>query len=338
MAKKKNDNEIIASYATAPPQKSPVDIKNEAAVVAEFRRLKKKINKLYNELQLSRHSVNVFKTLFFEAPEFEEVRNLVLSFADEYAVIKNEIEDAKRFKKFERDDAKKRTKEVIDKFTTVSGDIETARRIFSDCFDSQKHKLEEYTYCSVEEDLITKLKLSPEAAAIIKDFDEYEKKNNRKHTRSEYRHKFPNDWNIEDAGGNEDYDETDGQCAETLPDNRTMPITLIIKEARLECEKITLKFHEKHLAEVKITLENTLPKKQAKRYYQYHYENMRVVDISNAEGGTRAASISESLEAASKNIMIFNIKLSPSKELYDNFWSEINPWKDKIMFYNGGLR
>ena len=65
---------------------------------------------------------------------------------------------------------------------------------------------------------------------------------------------------------------------------------------------------------------------------------MRVVDISNAEGGTRAATISESLEAARKNIMIFNIKLSPSKELYDDFWSEINPWKDKIMFYNGGLR
>ncbi|OQC11885.1 MAG: hypothetical protein BWX72_02125 [Firmicutes bacterium ADurb.Bin080] len=261
----------------------------------------------------------------------------MLSFADEYAVIKNEIEDAKRFKKFERDDAKKRTKEFIDKFAAVGGDIETARLIFSDCFDPQKHKLEEYTYGSVEEELITKLKLSPKAAAIIKDFDEYEKKNNRKHTRSEYRHKFPNDWNIEDAGGNEDYDETDGQCA-TLPDSRTMPIPLIIKEARLECEKITLKFHEKHLAEVKITLENTLPKKQAKRYYQYHYENMRVVDISNAEGGTSAASISESLEAARKNMMIFNIKLSPSKELYDDFWSEINPWKDKIMFYNGGLR
>lgn len=332
------NNNITESGEPSPLKRPPVDIKDEAAVIAEFRRLKKKINKLYNELQLSRHSVKVFKQLFFEAPEFEEVRNLVLSFADEYAVIKNEIEDAKRFKKFERDDSKKRTKEVIDKFAAVGGDIETARRIFSDCFDSQKHKLEEYTYGSVEEELITKLKLSPEAAAIIKNFDEYEKKNNRKHTRSEYRHKFPHDWNSEDASVNEDYDETDGQCAETLPDNRTLPIPLIIKEARLECEKITLKFHEKHLAEVKITLESTLPKKQAKRYYQYHYENMRVVDISNLEGGTRAASISESLEAASKNIMIFNIKLSPLKELYDDFWSEINPWKDKIMFYNGGLR
>jgi hypothetical protein len=169
----KKGNNINKRGELIPPKRPPVDIKDEAAVVVEFRRLKKKINKLYNELQLFRHSVKVFKKLFFEAPEFEEVRNLVLSFADEYAVIKNEIEDAKRFKKFERDDAKKRTKEVIDKFAAVGGDIETAQRIFSDCFDSQKHKLEEYTYGSVEEELITKLKLSPAGSRNIPACNEF---------------------------------------------------------------------------------------------------------------------------------------------------------------------
>lgn len=91
------NNNITESAELSPPKRLPVDIKDEATVVAEFRRLKKKINKLYNELQLSRHSVKVFKKLFFDAPELEEVRELVLSFADEYALIKKEIEDAKCF-------------------------------------------------------------------------------------------------------------------------------------------------------------------------------------------------------------------------------------------------
>ena len=327
---------LTQNTPTKKPTRPPVNIKDEAAVVAEFRRLKKKINKLYNELQLSRYSVKVFKKLFFDAPEFEEVRELVLSFADEFAIIKNEIDDVKRFKKIEKNEAKMHTKEIIDKFAAIGGDIEIARWIFSECTDGEKHELTKYTYWSENRKFVTKLKLSPEVAAIIKAFDKYEYNNDRKHEREEYRHKFPKDWQGSDDNWDDDFG--DEKSAETLPDNSTQPIQLIIKEARLECEKITLKFHEKHLTEVKTNLENTLPPKQTKRYYQYHYEKMRVVDISNSEGGTKASTITESLEAARKNVMIFNVKFSPSKELYNAFWREINPWKEKILFYNGGLR
>jgi len=325
------------SEAEVSPAKPPVDTHDEAAVLVEFRRLKKKINRLLRELRAEQYRTKAFKKLFYEEPKYEDVRELVLSFADEHAIIRDEVEDRRRWKKMERDEAKKRTEEIVDKFALIGGDIETAQIIFSDCTDSEKHdRMSAYTYWSVDEELTATLQLSPEAFEILRAFDRYEYNNNHKHTRSEYRHLFPQDWRKADNGKNEDDDNEDEKCAENLPDNGTRPIELIIKEARLECEKITLRYHERHLEEVKMTLRQ-LPKKQAKRYYLHFYEGKGVNAIAHEED-VAPSTVSESLDSAKKNIMLFNIELAPSEELRKKFWEEINPWKDIILFYNGGLR
>lgn len=99
----KKGNNINKSGELIPPKRPPVDIKDEAVVVAEFRRLKRKVNKLLKELRIARHSQNVFQKLFFEATEYEEIRNLVLSFANEYAIRKNEHDDIAHAKKIDRE-------------------------------------------------------------------------------------------------------------------------------------------------------------------------------------------------------------------------------------------
>lgn len=341
MADKKDKDNLTTSGASLSPKRPPVDIKDEVAIQLEFRRLKKKINRLHNELHLAHYSIKVFKKLFFEAPEYEEVRKLVLSFADEYAIIKNEHEDIERAEKIDREYEKKKLKEMIYKFELVGGDVDAARKIFAETFGGEEKGTKAYTYWSVESEFIKKLDLSPETLAILRAFDNWEYNNNRKHTRSERRHLFPEDW--QDSADYSEDDDNSEQGIENLPDNSTLPIRLIIKEAREECERITLAYHEKHLAEIKTILdkavaERAMTRKQANRYFQYHYEHLRVVDISNVEGGTKPASISESLYAAEQNIITNGISLSPSKELYDDFWKEINPWKEKILLYNGGLR
>jgi hypothetical protein len=313
---------------------TPVDIKDEAAVLYEFRRLNKKIRRLVRELRAEQYRVKAFKKLFYEDAEYGEVRELILSFADEYAIVRNEVEDRRRWRRMAAEEAKNSSEEIIDKFALVGGNVETARLIFSDCTDAEKHDLKGYTYWSNDKENITRLQLSPEAIEILEAFDRYEYNNNREETRSEHRHKFPRDWRI---GNGENDDDADGECAETLPDNGTQPIALILKETREECEKITVHYHELHLAQVKEALEKNLPAKQAKRYYRHFYEKLRVADISESEG-VAPATISESLSAAKKNIMIYNIELVPTPALREKFWSEITPWKEVILFYNGGQR